>query len=332
MSDPNAIDEMLLIDFLRGELSAQQHRQVQERLQKEESFRRLRDDLANTFSALDLVAEAETPGDLAERTLARLRQARRTEALLVKEQSRRPMVSSTFSLRELSVAAAAILLMVAVLVPSLRQARHRAEITRCASNAGQIGSALLTYSNANEDYLPSPDSNSRRWLPSAGQVAASSSSALFKLVRHGYATPVIFRCPSGGHESFVARAGMMDFPEQEYISYSYQHTLGPRGLRRSDPRLQAVAQRMAVLADSTPVFSEGRFHREHVAKAISKNHGREGQNVLYLDMHVDWSERPTVGVSNDNIFLIEGVTDYRGDEQPSRITDTFLLPSFTPGR
>ena len=332
MSDPKAINEMLLIDFLRGELPADQHGQVQERLEKDESFRQLRDDLANTFSALDLVAEAETPGDLAESTLERLRQVRRTEALLAKEQTRRPMVSSTFSLRELLGAAAAILLVIAVLVPSLRQARHRGEITRCASNAGQIGSALLTYSNANDDYLPSPDGDSRRWLPSAGQAAASNSSSLFKLVRHGYATPVIFRCPAGGHESFVAKAGMMDFPEQQYISYSYQHTLGSRGLRRSDPRLQAVAQRMAVLADSTPVFSEGRFRRERVAKAISENHDRDGQNVLYLDMHVGWSERPTVGVSNDNIFLIEGVTDYRGDEQPSSATDTFLLPSFTPAR
>lgn len=332
MTDQRTSDEIRLIDFLRGELSPQERQEVLERLDADDGFRRVHDDIANALEAMRLSGEIDPPEGLVEATIARIGRVRRTEALLAKEEARRPAIWPTFSLRELTAVAAAVILMAAILVPSVRQARRLAGIGQCASQVGQIGSGLLAYANANDDSLPGVDSSERRWLPRDGQSAFSNSNALFKLVRFGYTSPTVFRCPAHGKGSFVVQAGMTDFPADRYISYSYQHTRGPRKLTLSDPVLAAVAEHMVILADSTPIFVDGKFRREKVRFAVSENHRSTGQNVLYLDMHVNWVKSPTVGVHGDNIFLVRGKVDYRGDEAPAEPTDTFLLPTFSGGR
>jgi hypothetical protein len=38
----------------------------------------------------------------------------------------------------------------------------------------------------------------------------------------------------------------------------------------------------------------------------SRNHKQEGQNVLFMDDHVEWVKKPIVGVNNDNIYTMQG--------------------------
>ncbi|MHC4294034.1 MAG: hypothetical protein ACYSTL_00445 [Planctomycetota bacterium] len=329
MTNEKIDDEMKLIDFIRGELSTQEQQQVRERLARDESFRRLHDDITNTFAAMELCSVAEAPEHLPARTMDRIAQVRRTKALLAKEEARRKVHFPTFSLREFAVTAAAIVLLVAVFVPSMSQARREAVIRNCASHAGQIGTALLTYANANDDYLPAVDTRHKRWVADQSESSPSNSAALFKLVRSGYASPIVFQCPVGKTNSFVAKAHMTDFPAGEFIGYSYQHTLGGHPMRLSDPILKNVADRMAILSDSTPLFGGACIRAEQADTLASRNHGGAGQNVLYLDMHVEWAERPTVGVQQDNIFLVDGILEYHGIEEPTTPTDTFLLPAFS---
>ena len=333
MKNQRADDEMVLIDFLRGELSGEQLREVTERLERDESLRKLKGDIANTFEAVGLLPETDPPDDLVETTLSRIRRVRRIEALLAKEESRRLPGGPSFSLRELTLGAAAVIVMAVVLVPSVREARHLAITGRCGSNVGQIGAAMLAYANANNDHLPTVTSESPRWLPSREAGAFSNSAALYKLVRCGYVSHLVFRCPAGGDGTFLVRANMMDFPEDKYISYSYQHSLAPNPLKTSDPKMLRVADKMVILADGTPMFSGGLFRPERLLSPASENHGGRGQNVLYMDMHVTWADRPDVGVGNDNIFLVKGISQYKGDERPAEPTDTFLLPTFAgPGK
>jgi len=325
-------DELLALDFLKGELSEDERRQAIERLDRDDSFRKLTDDMSHATEAVALIPELSTPDQLTDATLARIRQARRTEQLIAREESRRRAVRPTFSIREAVVAAAAIVLMAVVFIPSMGKARQRAIAAQCASNMGEIGAAMQAYANANNDYLPTSEGNAQQWLTRSGSAGQSNSAVLYKLVKQGYASHVVFRCPAGGTGTFNATAEMIDFPKPKFITYSYQHTLGPRPIRRSDPALLREAERMVILADGTPLFAKGRFHREKLANPISENHGRTGQNVLYLDTHVSWVKHSNVGVGGNNIFLIEGVTDYRGDERPADVTDTFLLPTVSaPG-
>ena len=132
-----------------------------------------------------------------------------------------------------------------------------------------------------------------------------------------------------GGPSFVVRAGMTDFPSATFISYSYHHTSGPDRPRLNDPRLQGVKEHMAILADSTPLFDDGTFRPDRVNASAGDNHGVTGQNVLYLDMHVDWKDEASVGVNRDNIFLAGSIRDYHGTEAPAGPQDTFLLPAFS---
>jgi len=330
MSAERAEQQNLLIDYARGELPPAEAAAVEARLSGDDGFRKSYEDIKRTFDAVGLLPDEQAPKDLVAKTVARIRQARQTEALIAREEAKRRAVHPTFSLRELGVAAAAVLLIAVALIPPLRQARHTAIATQCASNVGRIGSGMLAYANAYDDYLPAADGKTRRWLPTdADSQAFSNSAVLYRLIRGGYVSNTAFRCPAGGSDTFQATADMTDFPAAKYISYSYQHTLGSRGLRVSDPQLQTVMARMAILADSTPLFEDGKFIRRNVTGKSSPNHGGRGQNVLFIDRHVEWTKTPDVGVDDDNIFMVSGIEDYTGSEEPADMTDTFLLPTFT---
>jgi len=333
MTDQSDSDYGLLIDYLLGLCDEHDAQAVRERLKTDQQFRRLHDDLSHTFSALNLLPEHEPPADLVDKTLHRIAAERRTEALLAREElNRRTVLRPTFSLRELVVAASAILLLAVIIVPSLREAHIQARINRCASQAGQVGAGLLAYANENAGYLPTVNSPIQRWLPTDGQGAASNSGALFKLVRDQYAEPTAFQCPGvhhTGQAGFIVQAGMTDFPAERFIDYSYQHALPPSRLNILRPVFQAQARRMAIFADRTPLFARGSFRKDRLQRCNSENHQSRGQNVLYLDMHVDWADCAKVGVDDNNIYLVEGVKDYKGDEAPAGPTDSFLLPAYS---
>lgn len=321
-------DEALLIDELLGRCDAATAEQVRRRLAEDESFRRLHGDLSRALGALGLLAEREPPETLVNDTLARVRGARRTEALLAREEIRRGVVRPTFSWRELATLAAAVVVLAAIFVPSIREARRQAVVAQCASNLGRIGTSLQNFALSHDDRLPTVDTTRHRWLSGNGEPAVSNSQALFRLVRDGYeGSPVVFQCPAVPGRSFVVESGMIDFPSQEQVAYSYQHAIGPAGLRITAPELANVAAQMAILADRTPLFERGRFQRQAMDSPLSPNHDERGQNVLYLDMHVQWQPTADVGVRGDNIFLANGVRDYQGTETPGSPTDTFLLPA-----
>jgi prepilin-type processing-associated H-X9-DG protein len=70
----------------------------------------------------------------------------------------------------------------------------------------------------------------------------------------------------------------------------------------------------------------------------SPNHGRDGQNVLYGDGHVEWTSNPFVGAQRDNIYTQRNTggntavddTGKTALASPIDLNDSFLLPQFTP--
>jgi hypothetical protein len=335
MTEQRRNDEALLMDLLAGR-SPDAAEEIRLRLEQESEFRALRDDIGNSLAAMKLAPELEPPAGLAERTLARINSLRKTEALVAREElHRRTFFRPTFSLREIGAVAAAAIVLAAVFVPSVYNARQQAAADLCASHQAQIGAGASMYANANNGFLPCTGAPQGRWLPAEGQKATSNSIGPFKLVIAGYVPPAMFQCPAAGGGSaagFAVQAGMNDFPAGKFITYSYQHTLGTNGLSLSNPALAKATKDMAIMADETPLFAGGRFHPERLNTPRSLNHGGRGQNVLYLDMHVQWAGSPNVGVDGDHIYLVKGITNYRGDEAPAGPTDSFLLPSYPGGR
>lgn len=329
MNEQRTSDEALLIDYLRGECDEQAAEEVRSRLESDERLRGMRRDLTHAFAALDAAPDYDPPEDLVRRTMWRIAARKRTDALLDREQERPRIYSPTFSLREAIALGAAILVLAVILVPSLRQAGRIRTAQLCESQIGRIGAGFQTYANENNGYLPVAAASAARWLPDGDEPAVSNSQGLFRLILGGHAEPDLFQCPAMEREPLTVKAGMHDFPAGRFVDYSYQYAIGPSAPRMDHPDLSRFADRMAILADGSPVFAHGRFRPNCPRDANSENHGGDGQNVLYLDMHAGWAPTPTAGVHEDNIYLADGVDRYIGVETPAAPHDTFLLPSYS---
>ncbi|MCH7871446.1 MAG: hypothetical protein IID33_07075 [Planctomycetes bacterium] len=152
-----------------------------------------------------------------------------------------------------------------------------------------------------------------------------------------------------------------DFRGYDHLSYGYQLPYGPRA-RPS----QILDVRVAVAADKGPYYQSGgpglagsnttRDERSSVHPPAawagrdgpisneewrpynSRNHRGEGQNVLYMDMHVSFVKGPLAGLNGDNICTIQSKKGDRvatliglvpNAEQawgPMTNTDSFIVP------
>ena len=333
MDEQRKKDEALLIDYLLGRCDEATGRAVELRLEKEPEFRALRVDFANAFDALKLLGAPEASEDIADRTLARIASARQSTAARTRRElvrAGRPM----FSLRELGTIAAAAIIMALLFVPWARQARSRALQGKCAANVGQIGTGMKNFAMDNKDSLPLAHASNAAWLPGRGQKPVSNSAGLFRLVDGNYAPAGVCQCAADRDAAggpFGINVDMTDFPAAKFISYSYQHALGTKPFSPGDSDLLSVAGEMAVLSDKTPAFEDGQFQAKFLSnpRASSRNHGRRGHNVLFMDWGVKWRQGATVGVGGDNIFLVQGKEEYDGTEGPANPTDSFLLPAWS---
>jgi hypothetical protein len=171
-----------------------------------------------------------------------------------------------------------------------------------------------------------------------------------------------------GYQESAAQPGVtrFDFRGYDCLSYGYQLPYGHHGKPR--PTLDV---RMPIAADKGPYYESGgeglagtgtvRDRRSHVdapqawssqsADEIrrippaqwrpynSRNHGRgAGQNVLFVDSHVEFLEKPIVGVHYDNIYTLQNslsdpravligmVPDADQPFGPLTNTDSFIVP------
>ncbi len=169
----------------------------------------------------------------------------------------------------------------------------------------------------------------------------------------------------GGLAQSAAQPGKnrFEFRGYPYMSYGYQLPYARRGKPRG-----TMDVRMPVNADKGPFFTadaehsgsrttadiesgvtelpdEGDFDDEELILRIgserwrpynSQNHNGEGQNVLFVDSHVEFIKRPLAGVGYDNIYTYqdswtEPMSVYRGVIPADRYgplsnTDSVIVP------
>ena len=173
---------------------------------------------------------------------------------------------------------------------------------------------------------------------------------------------------ASGDES-AAQPGIdrFDFRGYSYLSYGYQMPFGIRGKPRTN-----LDTRMPLTADKGPYFqaktmggTSGTDTNERITDLLpptvwesdaladilkrstedwrpynSRNHGGDGQNVLFVDDHVEFKKTPREGVQNDNIYTMHN-TDLSKQKYavigqfaaakaqklgPSTNTDAFIVP------
>ncbi len=205
-----------------------------------------------------------------------------------------------FTLIELLVVIAIIGILAGILLPVLSRARESARKTQCASNVRQIGMGLIMYANENNETFPSDITT----------VVGDEAMRSLNLLYDTYVSDNrVFNCPSDTMVTAATNAGMSvstanDSFDQDECSYGYDwlHTL-------------ADDADVALAADRPPAIPS--------ATASTANHNARGQNVVYVDGHVEFVNSPLAGwyasdgTTRDNIYI--------DDNNVTGGTDTYIL-------
>jgi prepilin-type N-terminal cleavage/methylation domain-containing protein/prepilin-type processing-associated H-X9-DG protein len=284
---------------------------------------------------------------------------------------KRRATTFAFTLVELLVVIAIIAILIAILIPTLNSARERVNRIKCASNLRQLGQALRVYNFDHKRYprtrasykLP-PDWPSHFTNPDApdpfaddGPLRDDVTAALFLLIRCGYATADIFVCPSTSHhkDTFGGKTAQQrsnfekSNPPGESLSYGYCNPYSPA---ENHPELNwrsfiipsdTWPASYAMAADRNECINNWATPkpdspRELIRQMNSVNHRSAGQNVLYGDGHVIWSDTPFCGYMQDDIYHNGYPQDATGPNaiqvmkhiqpSPGSPGDTVILPVY----
>jgi prepilin-type processing-associated H-X9-DG protein len=252
------------------------------------------------------------------------------------------MKKKGLTLTELLVVLATTALLMAILLPTLAKIRYHRNRASCASNLSQIGKAMHFYANDYQDELPRTGGPTSGWGYTPNWQAndrfsafnlqpdwiggqASISASLYLLVKYEQLTPksVICKGDINTTEFIPAKygvrgkhlSGLWDFgPEPwKHCSYAYHIPYSQYALTSSS------LPGMAVAADRTPWIDSpaakakdfsrfkpdlpqfgGTTEQAKYGNAIA--HQEDGQNVLFIDGHVEFAKRAYCGVEDDNIY------------------------------
>jgi prepilin-type N-terminal cleavage/methylation domain-containing protein/prepilin-type processing-associated H-X9-DG protein len=180
--------------------------------------------------------------------------------------------------------------------------------------------------------------------------------ALFLLIRTQDITPEVFVCPSSNAEkdSYGGATGVpgsgataqnkTSFSDwKKNLSYSYANPYPNTNAVNNGYKLnQTNGAEFAVAADMNPgtqgtgtqydvkAAIDATDSQKNMAKANSPNHQGAGENVLFGDGHVDFSQNPFVGTQRDNIYTVKSAsTAFSGTtylNSPLDANDSILLP------
>jgi prepilin-type N-terminal cleavage/methylation domain-containing protein/prepilin-type processing-associated H-X9-DG protein len=183
-----------------------------------------------------------------------------------------------------------------------------------------------------------------------GGMVNNVPQALYLLLRTEDITSSVMVCPSanqtadqygGGTNTALNQINFTNI--QNNLSYCYANPYPDTGALGSGFKMvQGLEPTFAVAADINP-GTAGNSGNDNVLapntsssgssmrQGNSSNHGKDGQNVLYGDGHVEFQNNPFCGTSRDNIYTRGGLTwgttgqDLVGS--PYTANDSVLLPT-----
>ena len=206
--------------------------------------------------------------------------------------------AGAFTLIELLVVVAIIALLIAVLLPSLAQARERAKRSACLSNLHQTHLAFVLYAQDNNDQVPLGYRTVSKQFNSMIYTSTASTWALFGLLMTGSyeKVPKVLYCPSQTNTKFVfatsdnpwplpgvtptanIQAGYCSRPDKQ-IPDDLSNPAGSAGvvLPFTMPHMRDyVLTNQAIFADLTAA-----------ANRVQTGH-HDGDNVLFADGSAHW--------------------------------------------
>jgi hypothetical protein len=336
----NEFDSQLL-DLHLGRLPEQERAALEQRIAGDPVLARQNEALATMFAALGRVRESEPtlPAGLTERIVARVAAAgpprrdtappRPTVTDLVEEEGSR--VIRLHSLRDIAAVAAMIVLAVGLGVPSMLHMRERGQRVACSEQLRNIGLGMQSYALAHSGSLPFAGwSSNDSWRPTdePGLNVLPNRRHVYRLLRVRQLPAHVFVCPSANGlpmpDDLVPQQD--DFLESRNLSYAYQNMAGVRPSLQDNPDLPVLGDDNPFFDDGWPLFEVTRnLGLSDPTNTNSRAHGGAGQNILTIGGEVKWMPTPNAGINHDNIWTLQGVSDYTGREGPQSPTDSHLL-------
>jgi len=280
-----------------------------------------------------------------------------------------------YTLVDCCVLIAAVVLLCVVAAPLLAQrSREDANRLRCASNLRQIALASILYAHqevrsngkfARTYYDPTakvtfytgidaPKAFDKDMGPDfKGPKPNDVTASLYHLLKSTDLTTDVFVCPSSDAKSLAKEFGVAEhsnFPGPENLAYSYNTPFPSKEAIMAGWRFDTTLQPDSpIAADINPGASEKAgptmtpFNAPPAAMraANSPNHGFAGQNVVYVDGHVEWQVTPFCGAEvakqpwRDNIYANAAKVDAKngmgGEVHGLPVTgrDSVLLPAIS---
>ena len=236
-----------------------------------------------------------------------------------------------FTLVELLVVVAILGMLMGMLIPTLSRARELGRRAVCMKNLQSAAHAMRTYATEFEAYPALYLGKPGTWLV-GGQVTdpdyqyKGNSCNMYVLVALGHISSAAFICPSIRHtqHSDEDQTEDDDFRSYKNLSYSMHVQREEQSTNKEwRPLTLNSDANMAMMADRTPMSGVDSWSPHPVgdcweatpvggsqkAKQNSFNHSQEGQNVAYVDCHVNWQTSPKVGVDSDNIWTWDNNTE-----------------------
>ena len=237
------------------------------------------------------------------------------------------MKRRAFTLIELLVVVAIIALLLGILLPALGRAREIANRSVCGANVKSVITSMMIYSVSNEDRFPayagSPTTGSI--FQSGGRTADapiqaeidSISSPLWSMIRDGSMGPKSFVCPSTSDlqdplTTTVSGTTVVDL-DQTFDFFSAPSggqagkfcSLSP--INMYDPNsdwTSSVPSDYVIVGDeneATNFDTTIPAAEDDIENANSQNHGKEGENLLFGDSHVQFHQDPYQARAEDNV-------------------------------